>query len=827
MVPNPWAHAGTRFAPGAPIRLVYIPTPRYGTLEPDARWSNVNNLIESDNVSEALPLIQNQMKMNPSLDSMYSTVNMLKSKDVDGPEVEALRAKTLKSAEEEIEKGSDRQLPYVAAAKLTLEDGDDEKFNDVADKMEEKFPDSEYTAYFTGLKKLKNNDFKGAEAALRQAEEKGMPADSVAAFLKAAIDNQKWVWEYAAWTGYALGGWAVGLGLLFLLGKTLSTLTLRSVDRGAEGVASPTDRALRFVYRGVIGAAGAYYYLSLPMVLLAAIALPLSLGYAALMLPYVNIGLIVIVFVLGSCGVLTALSGIRTAFVRVKEFDYGRPCAPAEAPALWNVVRDVAKKVGTRPVDEIRIVPSAELAVVELGGMLRRSLNKGKRVLILGVGAMQGLKLHAFQSILAHEYGHFQNRDTAGGNVSLRVNLSMKNFADAVKKRGEIHWYDLAVQFLRLYHYLFRRLTFGASRLQEVLADRVAVLCYGRNALVEGLTHAIRRAVEFDMTVSKAIRDALCAGRPATAFYKLSATMDLDERESVESAVKKILNRQTDLDDSHPSPKDRFEMASRIKADNPSLTDELAWTLIADNDAVVGAMGRLVDEYVAHESREIVNVHNFILQYLTEVIRMNPFPANYLERSRVYLAQGKYDKALADLDQAIQRDKKNPVAFFRRAIVHKLMEKYEEAVEDLSAAEEICPTKTLGAGDRFAFYSTQGVCLARLGRDEEAIEAFNGAILATPSSLMARVERGRCFAARQEFARAMDDFTWAIKHWPNSPEPYLERAKIYETLGREDKAERDQEKARWLAPHAVENLEKESERTPEPVAAGRSYSSRR
>lgn len=823
-VRNPWVPAERVVGVGGTIRLVPIPIVRFVYVGPTGEWKRAHDLIESGNVDEAMPLIESQMKANPSFDAMYTTVNVLKEKDIQSPEVAELRARTLSAAQQEIDKGSDRTLPYVAAAKISLEDGDDEKFEQATEQLEKKFPDSEYTAYFKGLKKLKKSDYQGAEESLRKAEELGMPTDSVAAFLKAAIDNQQWVWEYAAIVGYVVAGWLFGLVLLFGLGKVLSSLTLRSVAQGAAAVASPFDRVLRFIYRGVIGVAGIYYYLSLPIVLVIAIAVPLSLGYAALMLPYLNIGLIIIVLVVGSCGVLTAISGIRTAFVRVKEFDYGRPCTAAEAPALWSLVKDVAKKVGTRPVDEIRIVPSADIAVVELGGLLRRSLNKGKRVLILGVGAMQGLKLNALQSILAHEYGHFQNRDTAGGAVALRVNLSMRNFATAIQKRGEIHWYDLAVHFLRFYHYLFRRLTFGASRLQEVLADRVAVLCYGRNALVEGLTHAIRRAVEFDMTVSRAIRETLRNVRPATAFYKLSASLDLDERESVESRVKKILERATDLDDSHPSPKDRFEMAGRIQAQNPPLSSDLAWTLVAGNDHVVGAMNRLVDDYVAHESREIIMVHNFIVEYLTDVIRMNPFAKNYLERARVYLGQGKYDRALEDLNQAAQRDKSDPLTFFRRAIVFKLLERYEEAVEDLKRAEEICPTRTLGADDRFAFYSVLGICQARLGNYEEAIQALNGAVRATPTSLMARVERGRCHAACQNFAKAMDDFTSAIKHWPNSPEPYVERAKIYETLGRDDKAEVDLQKARWLAPHAVdrdaEDEEEEMSRTPVPVGSG-------
>jgi Zn-dependent protease with chaperone function len=31
----------------------------------------------------------------------------------------------------------------------------------------------------------------------------------------------------------------------------------------------------------------------------------------------------------------------------------------------------------------------------------------------------------AFRAVLAHEYGHFTNRDTAGGEIALRVNRDM------------------------------------------------------------------------------------------------------------------------------------------------------------------------------------------------------------------------------------------------------------------------------------------------------------------------------------------------------------------------------------------------------------------
>ena len=54
--------------------------------------------------------------------------------------------------------------------------------------------------------------------------------------------------------------------------------------------------------------------------------------------------------------------------------------------------------------------------------------DKAKRVLILGTQAIDKMDQAAFRAVLAHEYGHFQNRDTAGGDISMRVNASMNAF---------------------------------------------------------------------------------------------------------------------------------------------------------------------------------------------------------------------------------------------------------------------------------------------------------------------------------------------------------------------------------------------------------------
>ena len=71
-----------------------------------------------------------------------------------------------------------------------------------------------------------------------------------------------------------------------------------------------------------------------------------------------------------------------------------------------------------------------------------------KRALVLGAGVLDGMKLRAFKGILAHEYGHFHNEDTAGGGFALAVRRSVLTMAvglgpvatQAVGSAGDFYW---------------------------------------------------------------------------------------------------------------------------------------------------------------------------------------------------------------------------------------------------------------------------------------------------------------------------------------------------------------------------------------------------
>ena len=80
--------------------------------------------------------------------------------------------------------------------------------------------------------------------------------------------------------------------------------------------------------------------------------------------------------------------------------------------------RNVAAAINTRPVNEIRVTHGTELAVYERGGMRVKMQDKAERILIVGVATLNGFSQNAFRAVLAHEYGHFSNRDTAGGDIA-------------------------------------------------------------------------------------------------------------------------------------------------------------------------------------------------------------------------------------------------------------------------------------------------------------------------------------------------------------------------------------------------------------------------
>jgi tetratricopeptide (TPR) repeat protein len=764
-------------------------------------------------------------RANKNLGSMLATVNTLHG--IQNPNYQQFRTQTMALARTQIAQGSKEAMPWVVVAQMSLQDDNQAEFNEATGRLMREHPNSEYSHFFQGVRRLQDRDFAGAEASLQRARELGMPEESIAELLKTAIDNQKWIWEYALGLSMVVGVWLLGLVFLYLAGKRFSKRTLAGLR--ADPVASVAgDVRMRRWYRRLIGLASVYYYVSLPIVVCVSIALPLTLGYAMLMVPYLNLVLVAVVFLAGLGGIVTAFSGIRTAFLRVPEIDEGRSVSPQELPSLWALAKEVAAKVGTRAVDEIRLTPGTDLAVFEKGSFVEKLRDRGRRVLILGTAVLEGMKIECLKSILAHEYGHFQNRDTAGGDVALRVYRAMDNFAVAVVLRGKIRRWDVALRFLLAYHLIFRRLTFGASRLQEVFADAAAAAHYGADAFREGLTHVIRRSIQVDWALNKTLGEVIRQGRPALNFYGSPPSPDLGEREELEGALSEQLERPTDIEDSHPGPRDRFSLVRRIDPVVRAIPGEPASKLIEENPQLAAEMKKSVEAMIDERADEITREMNQGVDFLSTVLSRVSDPDALFERAKIYLGRGEYEKGIADLEAILAAAPDAVGILYQRAKALEKLKRFDQAIVDLNRIVQLMNEPSPGPvvdeeekAARVHVLLNLGRCLASTGRQQEAVKAFTEALRRRPNSLTALVARGRIYRLGKAHAAALADFDEAARQWPGSPEPLIERALVHAIEGRVDLATRDKDAALRLDRKVVETAvnEARASRRPSPPAA--------
>ena len=476
-----------------------------------------------------------------------------------------------------------------------------EEFQKFAPNLRERLPNSAGAAYFNAVALAENNDLDAAEAEIERSRQLGAP-DELLAPLLAVIGEVRdeaffGLGRYRSYlyVMFALVAvWAVGLFALFAVGATLSKKTLRSIEvSDPNDVTGEAQASLKSLYRKIISIAGIYYYISQPVVIFLVIAATVGAILFFLWIGRIPIKIIIVLLFIGAASIFYM---IKSSVTRVKAEDPGRALDEAEAPGLWKLVRDVADTVKTRPVNEIRITHGTELAVYERGSFRAKLSDQAERILILGTANLNGFDQNAFRAVLAHEYGHFSNRDTAGGDIAFRVNTDIIRVAESIIVSGTATFYNVGFQFLRLFHFLFRRITHGASRLQEVLADRVAAHHFGADAFREGLRHVIRRELEFNQVADKELSAALGAKRAIANLYELP--VHDDAKPVIEEEFSRALEQPTTEDDTHPSPRDRFRY---IEGAKPAAVERLSgevWDLFADRAAITTEMNEVIEKLV-------------------------------------------------------------------------------------------------------------------------------------------------------------------------------------------------------------------------------------
>jgi Zn-dependent protease with chaperone function len=355
---------------------------------------------------------------------------------------------------------------------------------------------------------------------------------------------------------------------------------------------SDGERWLRRVYRAVLAVAGVYYYISLPVVLVLVVGVCVVSGYIFLQMGKVPI-YFAFMLVIGAIATIAAL--IKSLTLRMTASAPGRLLERTEAGALWQLTEEVGRTMKTRPIDEIRITDGTDLAVYERGTWRERMENRAQRILVLGTGLLEGFKQDDFRSVLAHEYGHFAHRDTAGGDIALRVCHDMRMFHYAMVVAEQDNGINIGFHFLRLYSFIYQRISRGATRLQEILADRVAAQTYGASAFEGGLRHVIRQSIAFDHWSEQEIKNAIKSGWPVRNRYGSDAPHDPRS----DTDYIKAIEEPTTEDDTHPSPIDRFRMIAGSSAPSRASSSHFVWELFSDRDAVAREMMAKIEQRIA------------------------------------------------------------------------------------------------------------------------------------------------------------------------------------------------------------------------------------
>lgn len=557
-------------------------------------------LVQQGNAAEGVALAEQALRIRETPENLCSLAQCLAFSGSSKPSPAVLhRALSLADKAIKLAPTDSDCLALKAAVAIQLDDK--AAFESAVTSLRRQFPDLMVTHYFAAILAASDEQWLTADREIREAGRLGLPSDVVEAFLSDGVASRARIWFGGMVLAGATAVWIVGLVLMFVAGKLLSTLTLASIERDDPNQAiSNSMRLLRTTYRRIISIAGIYWYVSLPFVAVLVVAATAAVIYACFAAGRIPVKLVVIL-VLGAVATLYAIA--RSLLVRVRDDEApGRAISETEAPELWRVIREVAATVGTRPVDEVWLTPGTDLAVFERGTMRERMTDRGRRALLLGAGVLEDFEQGAFRAVLAHEYGHFSHRDTAGGDVALRMGNCMVAFVTALAKAGFAVWWNLAFQFLRLYDFLFRRISHGATRLQEVLADRVAIQHYGLDAFRNGLTHVIRRSLFFHKLAGEEIQEAIQQERVVANLYSLPTPRDSAALNDLEEEVAKEIQAKTTEDDTHPSPSDRFRLGERIHCTTSCRFDGFVWQLFGDPAALMAEMTSLVASRVGADT---------------------------------------------------------------------------------------------------------------------------------------------------------------------------------------------------------------------------------
>lgn len=303
------------------------------------------------------------------------------------------------------------------------------------------------------------------------------------------------------------------------------------------------------------------------------------------LLPGAAIGKLVLVTLAVPFGILVA----TWRLIRAKPHPpAGLRVRPGRAPGLWTEARAIAAAVGTRPPDEIRLVPEVNAAVSERTYLL--GLIGGRRYLYIGVPLLQAMTVSQLRAVLAHEFGHYSHSHTRLGALTYRGRDAI---AETIRQVGPT---SVAGWMMRIYFRLYLLVSLAVSRRQELEADRAAVRVAGRHALATALRELPALATAWDFYLSTYVAPGLEAGYAPTDVLKGFPRL-LDGRQDELAPLRHNPPAEGSRWDSHPPIAHRIKLIAGDPDPGAMLDRRPASVLLDTPDELIDTVEQKVFDF--------------------------------------------------------------------------------------------------------------------------------------------------------------------------------------------------------------------------------------
>lgn len=177
--------------------------------------------------------------------------------------------------------------------------------------------------------------------------------------------------------------------------------------------------------------------------------------------------------------------------------------------------------------------------------------------------------------------------------------------------------------------------------------------------------------------------------------------------------------------------------------------------------------------------------------------------ASAYNRGQKQYEAGKYEEAVRNFAEAVERDPNSQEARYALAQALTRTDKPAEAIREFQQLLDLSPTEEL----KIWSYYLMGNAYAELGQYKEAIEKYQQAIKVKPDLSKPHYNLGLAYAASDQIKAAADEFNQAAQLKPDYAEAHYNLGVAYLQLGRENKAREQQRLLEKLNPEMAAKLD--------------------